>query len=91
MNGDNTMSTIKQYTTVYHAEYGKGYILNIKYRHQNNLLMCSFSQAGETVFITERQLRAGNNEVTLEPPRQTRREEINDELEKALRSLFTGG
>ena len=85
------MTTIEQYTTVYHSEYGKGYILNIKYRHQNNLLMCSFPQAKETVFITDKQLLRGTDEVTLQPPRQERREEINDELEKALRSLFTGG
>ena len=83
--------TIEQYTTVYHIEYGKGYVLSIKYRHQSNLLMCSFPKAKQTVFITEKQLFRGTDEVTLKPPRQERREEINDELEKALRSLFSGG
>ena len=91
MNGDNTMSTIEQYTTVYHTEYGKGYILSIKYRHQSNLLMCSFPKAKQTVFITDKQLLRGTDEVTLQPPRQERREELSSDLEQALRNLFGGG
>ena len=85
------MSKLEQYTTVYSEEYGKGYILNIKYRHQNNLLMCSFPKAKETVFISERQLLTGQHDVTLEPVSPQVREELSNELEQALRNLFGGG
>ena len=85
------MPKLEQYTTVYSEEYGKGYILNIKYRRGNNLLMCSFPKENETVFISERQLLTGQHDVTLEPVTPQVREELTSELEQALRNLFGGG
>lgn len=80
---------IEQYTTVYHAQYGKGYILSIKYRYKDNLCMCSFPK-GSTVFITESKLRTGDDEVTLTPQTPQRRQDRGDALEQALRTIIGG-
>lgn len=79
---------IERMMTVYHEEYGKGYVLNIKHRHKDNLLMCSFPK-GHYVFITERQLRSGEGEVTLQKQRRSRGRR-NDSLESAIRSIIGG-
>ena len=82
-------SPIKQYTTVYHEIYGKGHVLSITYRKQDNLLFCSFGK-GKHGFITEKQLRNGNNEITLSrTPQRTKKNEGT--LEDALRGLLGGG
>ena len=80
---------IERMTTVYHVEYGKGYILNVQYRYKNNLCMCSFPK-GKTVFITEKRLRAGDDEVTLNPPSRQPRQTRGETLEDALRSILGG-
>ena len=81
---------IEQGTTVYHAEYGKGYILSITYKRQNNQLFCSFGK-GNYGFTTEKALRSGVEEITLEPHTGHQRGAIPSEIEQALRELFTGG
>ena len=91
MNGRNPMSKpIKQYTTVYHEKYGKGHILSVKYRTKDNLLFCSFGK-GNYGFITEKQLRRGDSEITLKPVSTRRSDELSGDLEQALRNLFNGG
>jgi hypothetical protein len=82
---------IKQYTTVYHELYGKGHVLSVKYRRDDNLLFCSFGK-GNYGFITEKQLRRGDSDITLTTPvKNSRREEVDGDLERALRNLFSGG
>ena len=80
---------IKQYTTVYHEVYGKGHVLSVKYRRNDNLLFCSFG-LNKHGFITDKQLRRGDGEITLQPVRtETRRP--RQSLEDALKDLLTGG
>ena len=81
---------IKQYTTVYHDQYGKGHILNVKYRRADNLLFCSFGK-GKYGFTTEKQLRRGDGEITLTPQSGNDKGAIPSEIEDALRQLFSGG
>jgi len=80
---------IKQYTTVYHELYGRGHILSITYRRQDNLLFCSFGK-GKHGFNTERQLRRGNGEITLHRTGSKERRP-SASLEDALRELLGGG
>jgi len=56
---------IKQFTTVYHIEYGKGHVLSIAYRKDNNLITCYFPKAKTTAWIGETQLRSGMGDITL--------------------------
>ncbi len=80
---------IKQYTKVYHEEYGKGYILSITYRRVDNLLFCAFGK-GKHDFITEKQLRRGDGAVTLHRA-SSRNKDTSASLEDALRELLGGG
>tara|TARA_R100000458_G_C8186027_1_gene181359 strand:- start:328 stop:588 length:261 start_codon:yes stop_codon:yes gene_type:complete len=80
---------IKQYTVVYHEVYGKGQVLNVKYRSKDNLLFCTFGK-GKYGFITEKQLRRGDGEITLTPV-QTSKRRTQGSLEDALKDLLTGG
>ena len=81
---------IEQGTTVYHAEHGKGSILSITYKRQNNQLFCSFGK-GNYGFTTEKALRSGDDIITLEPHTGRQRGAIPSDIEQALRELFTGG
>ena len=80
---------IKQYTVVYHEVYGKGQVLNVKYRSKDNLLFCTFGK-GKYGFITEKQLRRGDGEITLHRSR-TKERRPSASLEDALRELLGGG
>ena len=85
------MSTpIKQYTTVYHEVYGKGQILSVKHRRQDNLLFCSFGK-GNYGFTTEKQLRRGDGEITLTKQRGASRSRKPDSLDEVIRSILGGG
>ena len=80
---------IKQFTTVHHIQWGKGHIVSIQYRRNNNLIMCYFPKHKETDFVTERELRSGVGEVTL--TKVTRRPKDSEmSLEDAISSLFSG-
>ena len=80
---------MKQYTTVYHTAYGKGYILSIQYRRDNSLCMCYFPKHKQHDFITEKELLSGQGEITL---KKVNRPPKNSEmsLEDAISSLFSG-
>ena len=80
---------IKQNTVVYHETYGKGRVLDVKYRRGDSLLFCSFKK-GKYGFITERQLIEGHGQITLKPVSPSdRRKEMS--LEEALKGLMSGG
>ena len=81
---------IKQYTTVYHEIYGKGYVLNVKYRRDDNLLFCAFGKSNYG-FITEKQLRRGDSEITLTKQQASRSRQTSDSIEDALRTILGGG
>ena len=82
--------SIKQYTTVYHTEYGKGHILSITYRRVDNLLFCSFGK-GNYGFITEKQLKRGDDVITLTKQTSRTRSRGDSSIEDALRSILGGG
>ena len=81
---------IKQYTTVYHEIYGKGYVLSVKYRRDDNLLFCAFGKSNYG-FITEKQLRRGDGEITLTKQQASRSRRTSDSIEDALRTILGGG
>jgi len=80
---------IKQNTIVYHESYGKGRVLEVRYREGSNLLFCSFKK-GKYGFITDRQLIEGEGQITLKPVSpKARRKEMS--LEEAIQGLMGGG
>lgn len=56
---------MKQFTTVYHIDLGKGHVVTTQYRLRNSLVMCYFPKTREHEFITEKELRAGTGDITL--------------------------
>ena len=80
---------MKQYTTVYHIELGKGYILSTKYRKGNNLYMCYFPKKKAHDFTTEKELLSGLGEITLTKQiKSSKSSELS--IEDAISSLFSG-
>ena len=98
INGMNEMNNspidldtieIKQFTTVYHSELGKGSVVSVTYRKDNNLIMCYFPNGRTHDWATERELRSGVGDITLTRHAPTAmRDNVGDSLEDALRSLF---
>jgi len=86
---DNTQK-IQQYTTVYHVELGKGQVVSVTYRRNNNLVMCYFPVGKCHEWITENELRGGVGDITLtKSAPQASNENIPDSLQSALESLFS--
>jgi hypothetical protein len=84
---NNSTTQIKQGTTVYHEEYGKGFVLNVTYKKSDNLVMCYFPQAKAHEWILESNLRKGTENVTL--TKMGKREtEPQPSLDDLLTNLF---
>jgi hypothetical protein len=86
---NNTTSLkVKQHTTVYHIEYGKGTIVTIQYRKDGGLAMCFFPSAKVHDWITVTQLTSGTGEITLTPVDVQVQDNVSDTLQSALENLF---
>ena len=98
INGMNEMNNspidldtieIKQFTTVYHTELGKGSVVSVTYRKDNNLIMCYFPNGRCHDWITEKELRSGMGDIAL--TRVTPKamdDRIPNDLQSALENLF---
>lgn len=81
--------SIKQFTTVYHLEYGKGHVVSVTYRKDNSLVMCYFPKAKTTDWICEKDLRSGMGDITLTKVDPSMHDEqIPNSLQSALENLF---
>ena len=88
-NTDTSSIKIEQFTTVYHLELGKGHVVTVTYRRQNNLVMCFFPKNRTHEWIGEIELRSGMGDIALTrvTPRN-QKDTVSDSLEDALRGLF---
>lgn len=80
---------IERNTIVYHTQFGKGWVLSIKYRKNDNLYACYFPEREGCEFITHEQLVSGGFEIGLKPVIQVKRkagESLEDILGGLLRS-----
>ena len=82
---------MKQFDTVYHIEYGKGHIVAVTYRTNNNLYMCYFPKGKVTEFVTHKALIADTDEVVSLERRDPKEERVSDDIQEALNNLFFGG
>ena len=92
-NLNKPTAPVKQFTTVYHADYGKGKVVTITPRHKDSLVMCYFPKANTHDWVLLSALECGTDEVmSLTPITQdTRRDTVSDPLQQALNDLFGGG
>ena len=82
---------MKQFDKVYHTQYGKGHIVSVTYRTNNNLYMCYFPKGQITEFVTHQALIADTDDVVSLERRDPREERISDDIQQALNDLFFGG
>ena len=86
---NTTQKELKQFTDVYHATYGKGYVVSLQYRFRDRLIMCFFPKAKEHEWITDKELFMGTGDVTLTPIEQlSSKPNVGDDLQQALENLF---
>ena len=82
---------MKQFDTVYHIEYGKGHIVSVTHRKENNLYMCFFPKGKVTEFVTHKALLADTDDTVSLEVRDPRQEQVSDDIQQALNDLFFGG
>jgi len=84
----NETTVLEQGTTVYHNQFGKGFILSITYRGKDRLIMCSFPKHKEYDWITDIELYKGTGSVTLSKG-SLEDEYVSPTLESVLENLFS--
>ena len=89
---NNTDNTVKQFTTVYHAEYGKGKVVSLTPKMRDQLVMAFFPKANTHDWCLLSALETGTDEyMTLQPAQaNTQKDKLSDPLQQALDNLFGG-
>lgn len=88
-NNNASDMPIEQFTPVYHAELGRGHVVSVTYRKDNNLVMCYFPKDRVHEWIGEVKLRSGMGDITLTRSAPSMQEEqIPDSLQAVLENLF---
>ena len=80
---------MKQFNTVYHVEYGKGYILSMTPKMKDYLCMCYFPQSDKTDWVLLSALETDTDEFisrTKVKPQPSKAK--GDPLQQALENLF---
>ena len=96
MNTLNNLSyadkAVKQFTTVYHAEYGKGKVVTLTPRQKDQLVMCFFPKANTHDWCLLSALYTGTDDyMSLEPVQhEAPKDNLSDPLQAALDNLFGG-
>lgn len=84
-------NTVKQYTKVYHAEYGKGSIVTIQYRKDDGLAMCFFPSQKVHEWALVSEIRNGTGDIALSPIAKGDKRKPDESLKSALENLLGGG
>jgi len=86
-------NTFDNMTTVYHVEYGKGYIVGSTPQGRSLVYMCFFPKAGQHDWVNSRNLETDTDDLmSLKPiPQDAKPTDNGDPLAQALENLFSGG
>ena len=84
-------TSIKQFTTVYHVEYGKGKIIAITPKGRDHLCMCFFPDASEHEWVLKSELALSTDEYVFLSPPEPATETVSDELKDLITQTFFGG
>ena len=87
------MNTVQQFTTVYHAEYGKGKVVCLTPKGKDELVMVYFPKSNTHDWVLLSSLYTDTDEVmSLKPMKERSVDgEVSDPLQAALENLFGGG
>ena len=89
---NNTDNTVKQFTTVYHTEYGKGKVVSLTPKMKDQLVMVFFPKPNTHDWCLLSALETGTDEyMSLTPaPQNAPKDNLSDPLQQALDNLFGG-
>jgi len=89
----SNQNKVTQFTTVYHIEYGKGYVVSLTPKMKDMLCMCYFPIAKVSDWCLLSHLSTGTDEYMSLTVAQTKvtDEGSTDALQEALNNLFGGG
>ena len=82
---------MKQFTTVYHAEYGKGHITGSTPKGRDTLFIVWFPKVKEHDWVLQSHLAQGKDQMMSLRPITESKENVSDDLQSAINSLFFGG
>jgi len=82
---------MKQFTKVYHVEYGKGHVVGSTPKGRDEVLMVYFPKPKEHDWVLLSDLVKGNDPIMSLKPITEPTEEVSDDLQSAINSLFFGG
>ena len=85
------MNALKQFTTVYHAEYGKGHTINGSPRGKDVLYMVYFPKVQEHDWVLHSRLATGRDDLMSLQPIEFEEQKVSDDLQDAITNLFFGG
>lgn len=82
---------MKQFTKVYHIEYGKGHVVGSTPKGRDTVLMVWFPVAKEHDWVLQSSLAKGTDDMMSLKPITEPKEEVSDDLQSAINNLFFGG
>ena len=83
--------SIQQFTTVHHMDYGKGHVVAITPKGRDSLCMCYFPKVKEHDWVLLSRLPTNTDDLMSLQPMQAQNDNVSDELQDAIKSLFFGG
>lgn len=89
---ENTNNVVKQFTTVYHTEYGKGKVVSLTPKMKDQLVMVFFPKPNVHDWCLLSALQTGTDEcMSLQPQSlEPKADNLSDPLQQALDNLFGG-
>ena len=82
---------MKQFTTVYHAEYGKGHVVGSTPKGRDEVLMVWFPKAKEHDWVLLSSLVKNSDPIMSLKPITEPTENVSNELQDAITNMFFGG
>jgi hypothetical protein len=82
---------LKQFTKVYHLDYGKGHITATTIKGLDALYMVYFPSVQEHDWVLHSRLASGSDDLMSLKPMEFKEERVSDDLQQALNNLFFGG
>ena len=82
---------MKQFTIVYHAEYGKGHVVGSTTKGRDEVLMVWFPKAKEHDWVLLSSLVKNSDPIMSLKPITEPTENVSNELQDAITNMFFGG
>lgn len=85
------MKEVKQFTTVHHAEFGKGSVVAITPKGRDALVMAFFPKVNEHDWVLLSSLQKNTDDFMSLEPISLQEDAVSDELKDLITQAFFGG